>query len=251
VAPGWRADLLVLDSLERFEVNTVFLAGRRVRDLCFPRGAGTVPANTMRLAGVGPGTFRIPAGRGRLRVIGVLPGQIVTEKRFLEARVAKGEALADPGRDLAKLAVLERHRGTGNVGLGFVQGLGLGAGALASSVGHDSHNLIVVGMNDVDMALAATECARLGGGFVAALNGRVRDCLPLPVAGLMSDRPFERVARRLRRLLGCLEPAMGRFAGNPFGTLSFLALPVIPSLKLTDKGLVDVEAFAFTPLWEM
>jgi adenine deaminase len=251
VAPGYRADLAVLDDLERFQVAEVFLAGRRLRDLRLPRGAGARPPGTMRLPELTPELFRLPEGRGRVRVIGVIPGQILTEKRLLEPTLDKGRPVADPARGLAKLAVIERHRGTGNVGLGLVQGLGLAAGALASSVGHDSHNLIVAGQDDADMALAAREVARLGGGFVAALHGRVRASLPLPLAGLMSDAPFEKTAARLEALLASLSPAMGAFHGNPFALLSFLALPVIPALKLTDKGLVDVEAFAFTPLWEM
>ncbi|MES9996869.1 adenine deaminase [Desulfovibrio aminophilus] len=249
VAPGFRADMVVLDDLERFQVAEVFLGGRRVRDLDFPRGKGATLPSSMRLPDVTPELFALPSGRGRVRVIGVIPGQILTEARLLEPTVALGRPAADPGRDLAKLAVIERHRGSGNVGLGLVQGLGLRAGALASSVGHDSHNLIVAGADDADMALAAREAARLGGGFVAALNGRVRASLPLPLAGLMSAKPLEETAVRFQQLLGSLSPAMGEFPGNPFGLLSFLALPVIPALKLTDRGLVDVNSFDFIPLW--
>jgi Adenine deaminase len=179
----------------------------------------------------------------------VIHGQILTEARLLAPTVVQGRPTADPDRDLAKLAVIERHRGSGNVGLGLVQGLGLRAGALASSVGHDSHNLIVAGVDDADMALAAREVARLGGGFVAALNGRVRAGLPLPLAGLMSAKPLEETATRFQQLLDSLSPAMGEFSGNPFGLLSFLAMPVIPALKLTDRGLVDVHSFDFIPLW--
>ncbi|WP_449242237.1 adenine deaminase [Desulfovibrio sp.] len=249
VAPGFRADLVVLDDLEGFRVAEVFLGGRRVRDLDFPRGAGAALASSMHLPEIGPELFVLPAGHGRVRAIGVIPGQLLTEARVLEPTLERGRPAADPDRDLAKLAVIERHRGTGNVGLGLVQGLGLRAGALASSVGHDSHNLIVAGMDDADMALAAREAARLGGGFVAALNGRVRAALPLPLAGLMADGSLEETSGRFARLLDSLSPALGEFRGNPFGLLSFLALPVIPALKLTDRGLVDVNAFGFTPLW--
>ena len=250
VAPGYRADLVVLDDLERVQVAEVFLGGRRLRHLRLPRGAGAKLPGTMRLPELGPDMFQLPQGRGKVRVIGVIPGQILTEKRLLEPTLAQGRPVADANRDLAKLAVIERHRGTGNVGLGLVQGLGLTAGALASSVGHDSHNLIVAGQDDADMILAAREAARLGGGFVAALHGRVRASLPLPLAGLMSDAPFEKTAARLEALLASLCPAMGAFQGNPFALLSFLALPVIPALKLTDQGLVDVDAFALVSLWD-
>ena len=250
VAPGYRADLVVLEDLETFQVAEVLLAGRRLRDLQLPHGAGAKLPGTMRLPELTPEMFRLPEGKGQVRVIGVIPGQILTEKRVLAPTLDKGRPVADAERDLAKLAVIERHRGTGNVGLGLVQGLGLTAGALASSVGHDSHNLIVAGQDDADMVLAAKEAARLGGGFVAALHGRVRASLPLPLAGLMSDAPFEQAAAQLEELLASLSPAMGTFHGNPFALLSFLALPVIPALKLTDRGLVDVESFSFTELWK-
>ncbi len=187
-----------------------------------------------------------------MAVIGIVPGQIITQKRILPPTLHNGAATADPARDLAKLAVLERHQGTGGVGLGFVTGLGLARGAVASTVAHDSHNLIVAGMDDADMALAASEAIKQGGGFSVALDGRILAAMPLPVAGLMSDRPLHEILEAhesLRRACNRLGRDDLEGMEDAFMILSFLALPVIPSLKLTDKGLVDVDRFAFTDIW--
>jgi adenine deaminase len=186
VAPGYRADLVLLDDLETFAVSRVWLGGRDVRNLNLACREVPVPKNTMRPAQVTPETFRIPARPGLVRVIGLVSGQIVTRGLTLEPRLADGLALADPQRDLAKLAVIERHHATGNVGLGFVQGLGLVAGAIAGTVSHDSHNLIVVGVNDADMAFAAQTLTKVGGGFCVVKDGRILAVVELPVAGLMS-----------------------------------------------------------------
>ena len=159
------------------------------------------------------------------------------------AAVADGHVVADPERDLAKIAVIERHHATGRVGLGLVRGFGLTAGAFASTVAHDAHNLVVVGVYDEDMALCAARAQELGGGLVVARDGAVRGELPLPIAGLLSDAPLEEVAEGLERLQDLLRE-QGVEIGAPFMTLSFLALSVIPSLKITDRGLVDVDAFA-------
>jgi adenine deaminase len=162
--------------------------------------------------------------------------------------VRDGEAVADAGRDILKLAVIERHRGTGNVGLGFVQGLGLEHGALAGSVGHDAHNLIVAGCDDASMMTAARRVGDLGGGLVAAVGEEVLGEVPLPIAGLMSDRPLETVRRQMDELVRAAH-SMGSGLHDPLMTLGFLALEVIPALKLTDQGLVDVEQFDFVPLF--
>jgi adenine deaminase len=180
--------------------------------------------------------------------MGIIPGQIITEDLRMDARIANGEAVADPARDLAKLAVFERHNATGNVGLGFVTGLGLKAGALAGSVAHDSHNLIVGGMSDADMIAAAREVVRIGGGLAVAHEGKVLASLPLPIAGLMSDAPVQEVLDGLKAINDALG-TLGYKLGSPFAALSFLALPVIPALKLTDKGLVDVTKFQPVDLW--
>jgi len=160
----------------------------------------------------------------------------------MEPTVAAGQVVADPARDLLKIAVVERHHGSGNVGLGLVQGIGLERGAMASSVAHDSHNIVVVGVSDEDMHAAVAAIADLGGGQVVVEEGQTKAVVALPIAGLMSDRPLEQVRDGVRGLdeaakaLGCTLP-------DPFMTLSFLALPVIPELRLTDLGLVDVNRF--------
>lgn len=250
LAPGWRADFVLLDDLESFTIAQCWLGGRPVAELDFASSV-PLPGNTMRLGRpLAPELFAIPAAGRRARVIGVVPGQIVTQALEADVPARGGLAQADPGRDLAKLAVVERHAATGNVGLGFVQGLGLARGAVASSVAHDSHNIVAAGMDDADLALAARAVAEAGGGLAAVLAGRVLALLPLPVAGLMSDRGADEVVAGLETLRaatrGLLHPGHD---ADPFMTLSFLALPVIPALKLTDRGLVDVERFAHVPLF--
>ena len=256
VAPGYAADLLVLDDLESVKVSRVFKAGRQVaRD---GRATGSAPATAP--AGIVHASVNIdagsldrlavplPAAAGRLRVIGIIPGQIVTEELRVEPPSAAGIVVADTGRDILKLAVIERHHASGNLGIGFVRGLGLKEGALASTVAHDSHNIIAAGTNDDDIRAAVLELGRIGGGIAVVARGEVLASLPLPVAGLMTDRPVGEVAAAAGRAseaaagLGCALP-------DPFITMSFLALPVVPALKLTDKGLVDVEQFRIVELF--
>ena len=252
IFPGARADLVVVKDLESFEVQAVWVAGRLVaregrlcdEKLPQPEEALARPFTLPRDL-----DLRVPVQGKRLRVIGLIPGQIVTEHLLLEPTVKDGLVAADPERDLAKIVCIERHHGTGHYTVAFVRGFGLKSGALASTVAHDSHHLLVVGMNDEDILLAAKELARLGGGQVVVNKGQIMASLPLPVAGLMSTLPANEVAKRLEALhqaakaLGCLLP-------EPFMSLSFLALPVIPYLKITDQGLVDVERFEFVSLME-
>ena len=193
-----------------------------------------------------PVDFAVVAA-GAVRVIGVDAGTIVTRALVGEPLRRDGESCADPGRDLAKLAVIERHRGTGRIGRGFAQGFGLQAGALASSHAHDAHNIVVIGMNDEDMAAAANRLRQIGGGQVVVMDGRVIAELPCPIGGLLSDLTFEEVAERTR----ILEEAAGELGTtlpSPFMAMSFLALSVIPELKMTDRGLVDVNRFELVPL---
>jgi adenine deaminase len=171
----------------------------------------------------------------------------VTEALVEEPRVEDGHAHADPERDLAKLAVIERHLGTGRIGLGFVRGFGLARGALASTFSHDAHNLVVVGMSDEDMAAAAARVGELGGGLVVVDDGRVVAELPLPVAGLISDLPLADVIERSEATVAAVH-ALGSSVESPFQSMAFLALSVIPSLKLTDRGLVDVDRFELVSL---
>ena len=253
VAPGYRADLVVVNNLEEFQVEKVLHQGRLVaahgnltEDI--PSGPAPISAPGLRLTNFTAASFAIPAAADLIKVIKILPGQIITEKIVVPTPAAAGLVQADPTRDLLKLAVLERHRGTGNVGLGLVQGLGLARGALASSVAHDSHNIIVAGVSDQDMWLAVRHLAEIGGGLAVAAGGEIVADLPLPVAGLMSTRPVAAVAAGHARVTRAARD-LGSSLPDPFMALSFLALPVIPALKLTDRGLVDVDRFDFVPLF--
>lgn len=248
VAPGFRADCLLLDDLANFTIKEVFLAGKPFSAADFIAPQVALPRNTVLVGKLVAESFRIVAGGTTIKVIGLIPGQLVTEKITLSAKLSNGFAVADAKRNLAKLAVIERHSGSGRIGLGFVQGLGLKRGALASTVAHDSHNLIVVGMSDADMLLAAQAVKDMGGGLVVVDDGAIRGRLPLPVAGLMSVEKAETTAAALTSLQ---EMASGLGSVNdPFMMLSFLALPVIPSLKLSDQGLIDVDEFSLTDLWQ-
>jgi adenine deaminase len=241
IAPGYVADLALLDDLTGFRASLVLKDGRRP-----DYGPRTRPglADTMRSVGV---SFAIDGSPERVRVIEIQPGQLITGTSIERPLVVHGRVVSDPERDLAKIAVIERHHATGRVGLGLVRGFGLRAGAFASTVAHDAHNLVVVGVSDVDMKVCADRAQELGGGLVVARGGQVRGELALPVAGLLSDQPVEVVATRLEELQELLAE-QGVAIGAPFMTLSFLALSVIPSLKITDRGLVDVDAFQLVPL---
>jgi adenine deaminase len=251
VAPGMRADLVLLDDLETFSCARVYKDGALVAvdGRAEPFDRQPIPErvrSTMRAAPLGPDAFAIPAV-SRARVIETIPGQLITNAREEAPSVADGFVVADPARDLAKIAVIERHHATGRVGLGLVRGFGLRTGAFASTVAHDAHNLVVVGMSDADMTACAARLQGIGGGIAVARDGEVRGELALPVAGLLSDEPVEEVVERLERLQDMLHD-QGVGDDAPFMTLSFLALSVIPSLKITDRGLVDVDRFELVPL---
>jgi adenine deaminase len=244
IAPGLRADLVLLEDLRDFRPVGVYKDGAPVEH--FPRPP--LPELVRETVRCGPlDGFAIPHEGGRVRVIETVPGQLITHAREEEPSVQGGEIVADPQRDLAKIAVVERHHATGRTGKGLVRGFGLRAGAFASTVAHDAHNLVVVGVDDADMTACATRLQELGGGIVVARDGTVRGELPLPVAGLLSDAPVEEVVERLEALHGMLRE-QGVNDPAPFMTLSFLALSVIPSLKITDRGLVDVDRFVLVPL---
>ena len=246
VAPGYVADLLVLPDLERFVPDVVLKRGRTIDDV----PSASVPEwvrQTVRIAPVTSAQFAIPWERGTARAIGLVVDQVVTESLSREPLVVDGHAVSDPERDLVKLAVVERHLGTGRIGLGLLSGSGLRRGALASTVAHDAHNIVVVGASDDDMAFAVQRLAEVGGGVVAVEDGRITAECPLPVAGLLSDQPLDVVVAQSR---ACNDAAaqLGWSGATPFLTLAFLGLSVIPSLKLTDKGLVDVDRFELVPL---
>ena len=247
VAPGYVADLLLLPDLERFVPDTVLKRGRPLEDV--PRR--DVPdwvRQTVRVKPVTAADFAIPwEGGGAARSIGLVTDQVVTESLEREPLVVDGHAVSDPGRDLVKIAVLERHLATGRIGFGLLSGSGLRRGALASTVAHDAHNLLVVGASDEDMAFAVRRLAEVGGGIVAVDDGRIVAECPLPVAGLLSDQPLDVVVEQSRACNDAAH-ALGWRGATPFLTLAFMALSVIPSLKLTDRGLVDVDRFEIVPL---
>jgi adenine deaminase len=246
VAPGYQADLLLLPDLVTFVPDLVLKAGRPVAQIPEAEVPDWVK-QTVRVGALGPEVFRIPWEGGRARVIGLVPGQILTEALIDEPATRAGEAVADVERDLAKIAVVERHLGTGRIGRGFVRGFGLQRGALASTVAHDAHNIVVVGMDDASMAFAVRRLANLGGGIVAVDGGHVLAELALPVAGLLSDAPLDDVLDASRAIVAAAAE-LGCTLEAPFQHLAFLALSVIPSLKLTDRGLVDVDRFELVPL---
>ena len=248
IAPGFLADFLLLDDLESCAIHTVFRQGRKVTAETFAGRSMPPPpgGNTMHRQPVTAEAFRIPATGAATPVIGIIPGKILTQR--LEANLPYRDGLrhADPEHDLLKVCVLERHGRNGNIGRGFVKGFGFRRGALASSVGHDSHNICVVGAGDDDMAAAVNRLLALGGGLVAVEAGRVLAELALPFAGLMSLAPFETVRQDLTTLRTAVR-AMGCLLPEPFLQLAFLPLPVIPHLKITDLGLVDVDRFQLLP----
>jgi adenine deaminase len=246
IAPGYQADLLLLPDLESFVPETVLKRGSPPDEI----ERADVPEwvkHTVRVRHVAARDFAVPWQGGSARVIGVIPDQILTEGLTDEPRVEDGHAVADPERDLAKIAVVERHLGTGRHAVGFVRGFGLRTGALASTFSHDAHNIVVVGMDDQDMARAVARLSEIGGGVVVVEDRGVRAELPLPIAGLISEAPLAEVVEASR---GCIEAAakLGCALPSPFQTMAFLALSVIPSLKITDQGLVDVDRFELVPL---
>jgi adenine deaminase len=246
IAPGYQADLLLLPDLESFVPETVLKRGRPVGEIERVEVPEWVK-HTVRVRHVAARDFAIPWEGGKARVIGVIPDQIVTESLVEEPTVEDGHAVADPDRDLAKIAVIERHLGTGRRGVGLVRGFGLCSGALASTFSHDAHNIIVVGVDEQDMARAIARLTEIGGGVVVVEDRGVRAELALPVAGLISEAPLAEVVAASR---GCIEAAakLGCKLPSPFQTMAFLALSVIPSLKITDQGLVDVDRFELVPL---
>jgi len=247
VAPGYVANLIVIDDLSKLSVDMVFHKGKLAAQKGKPLFSASWRSDPEITHSVNVKPFnvealKIPASRKNLPIIEIVPGQVTTKSIKLEVKVRNGFVVPDIEQDILKLVVVERHKASGNIGLGLVKGFGLKKGALGSSIAHDSHNIIVAGTNDQDIFAAVKEIERLQGGLVAAAGGKIKGSLALPIAGLLSEEPLEAVVSKLEELqkiaagLGCVLP-------SPFATLSFLALPVIPELRLTDKGLVDVIAF--------
>ncbi len=244
VAPGWRADLVVIDSLENCKAGMVFAAGRRVTDELFASRKAVAPVglDSVKAREVKAADFGVPVAEGETPVIGVMPGKIITEHRRYRLPTSGNQTSVDLENDVIKVAVIERHGKNGNHANGFVQGFGLKKGAIASTVGHDSHNICVVGVSEEDMALAANRLGEIKGGFVVVEDGKVTGEIPLPVAGLMSLEPYESVRDTLHHLRQAAY-ALGTTLEEPFLQVAFLPLPVIPHLKISDKGMVDVDQF--------
>lgn len=253
IAPGYQADLVSFDDFEHLNIKKVFKKGRLIaengllQDVIQPyetpqKIKDSVHVDFSRIIGHIGYIRPIPK---MVKVIGIIPDQIIT-KKVLET-IPTGEG--DPSRDILKIVVIERHKETGNIGIGFVQGFGLIEGAIGSSVAHDSHNIVIVGTNDEDIMTAAVEIAKMGGGEIVVAKGEIKASLPLPIAGLISEEAIE-VVKEKELILIQEAKKSGCSLNNPFMTLSFLSLPVIPELKLTDKGLVDVVKFQIVPLFE-
>ena len=257
VAPGKWADLVVVEDLRRFKAETVLIGGEVVAE----KGrylAGfkkpppkTALKNTMNFERIKPRDLSVRCNLGdevAVRVIGLVEGQLYTEHLKVRMKVVNGEVRADPTRDILKVCVVERHKRTGRVGKGFLKGFGLKEGAVASSVAHDSHNVIAVGVDDVDICLAVNRLKETGGGLTVTCKGKVLSDLPLPVAGLMSMKTAGEVSAQMKRLHEAAA-SLGCRVESPFVALSFLSLPVIPKLKITDLGLIDVEKFEIVGLF--
>lgn len=252
IAPGRQADLVVFSDIHKPLTEQVYCRGiltaengKILPQIQAPPPAAIAPSMQVDLHKI---DFTIAAEKKNIRVIEILADQLITHERIKQPAVENGRAVSDPSRDLLKIAVVERHRGTGNIGKGFVKGFGLKHGALASSVAHDSHNIIIVGATDADMQTALEAVVKMGGGLAAVSEQKVLARLALPLAGLMSLEPVSDVRDQLDRLINIAHD-MGSELTDPFMTLSFLALPVIPALKLTDKGLIDVNKFEVVPLF--
>ncbi len=251
IAPGMRADLVALEDLRGFRVRQVFKGGVLVAEdgRFLPRVAPGPPApGAMCVAWEKMDGIAVRTEGEEMLVIGVIPDQIITEKLRERPKVEGGMAVSDPARDLLKICVFERHRGTGNVGVGFIRGFGLREGALASTVAHDSHNLLAVGASDDEIMAAARAVERMGGGQVVLRGETVLAELPLDIGGLMSTLPLQEVKERVASLQEAAR-SLGCPLAEPFMALSFMALPVIPELKITDRGLFDVGTFSHQPLF--
>lgn len=249
VAPGLRADLAVLDDLETCQVSRVFSAGRMVDAALFAGRPAIAPIGrgSLRARRVTAADFAAPGSGPSTPVIGVVPGKIITQRHDLFLPYSGGERRIDRDQDVIKVAVVERHGraapGARGIGVAFVTGFGLRRGAIASSVGHDSHNITVVGADESDMAVAVNRLGEIEGGFVVVEGGRVLAELALPLAGLMSQMPFDAIRQSLVTLRAAAR-GLGVVLPEPFLQVAFLPLPVIPHLKITDRGLVDVDRFA-------
>jgi len=253
ITPGNLADMVVVEDLKKFDIKQVFKNGKLVAEngkpiYEIPERPKASIRSSVNIKWLEGGEFVISAKTNRCHVIGLIKDQIVTEKLIEEPKIVDGKIVSDPERDLLRCYVLERHHASGRIGYGLVKGFGFKSGAIASTISHDSHNIVVVGVSDEDILKAVIQLNKMGGGIVVTNNGEVIDALELSIGGLMSSQPLELVNQKIKNLnietkkLGCL-------LSDPFMQVSFIALPVIPKLKITDKGLVDVEKFEFVDLF--
>ncbi|WP_299908711.1 adenine deaminase [uncultured Paracoccus sp.] len=248
IAPGKRADIVVLADLAACRADLVIAGGRVVDDAAFAARGTVAPVarHSVKPPTISAESFRYAGNRAETPVIGILPGKIITEHLTEDITPESGDKRPDPALDLARVTVIERHGRNGNIANGFVRGFGMTKGAIAATVCHDHHNIIAVGVDYADMALAAQRLAEIEGGFVVAEGGKVLAELALPIAGLMSLEPFEVVEQQLRDLRAAAL-GLGVTLEEPFLQMAFLALPVIPHLKITDHGMVDVDRFEVMP----
>lgn len=251
IAPRFWADFVVFDDLKNFRVRQTYKKGVLVAEdgkyLARSPARVPLPRSTMNLR-YRPEDIRVKAATGKMRVIEIIPDQIVTREVQVTPRIEAREVVADVERDILKMVVIERHRATGNVGVGFVRGFKLKHGAIGSTVAHDAHNVVVVGTNDTDILRVIEELEKLQGGQIAVANGKIKAALGLPVAGLVSDRPLAEVMQRIDALNAAAQE-LGCDLAAPFMTLSFLSLSPIPALKLTDQGLIDATKLRKTTLF--
>jgi adenine deaminase len=253
LAPGFAADVVVLDSLKKLNVEMVFKRGKLVARDGELLDLGVVPPKVTLRSSVNvkfleADDFKMKAAGRRVRAIEILPKEIKTREVVVDAKVESGFAVSDPDRDIIKLMVIERHHASDNIGRGFIKGLGLKRGAIASSVSHDSHNIVVAGANDEDMLEAVIDICRMKGGLTIVSGGKVLSRLALPVAGLMSEEPMAKVRDGLEDLEKAAKE-IGIDIDDPFMALSFVTLAVVPDLKLTDLGLFDVTKFKFVDVF--
>ncbi|MHA2151509.1 MAG: adenine deaminase [Candidatus Thorarchaeota archaeon] len=255
VAPGYHADIVVLDSLEKVNVQMVFKQGimvakdgKMIQDF----GVDEQPRlrRSVNIHYLEPEDFQVKARGDQMNVIGLVPDQVVTDHLIEDTKIVDGLAVPDIARDLAKIAIIERHNASEPRAVGFVKGMGIKDGAMVSSIAHDSHNIVAVATNDRDLIEAAIQIVRMQGGIALAKGGKIIDSLPLPIAGLMSDQPIEHVNERLKDLKKSAK-LLGTPLEEPFMAMAFLSLPVIPKLKITDLGLVDVARFRHIDLFDV
>ena len=255
VAPGYNADIVVLDSLEKINVEMVYKQGILVAKngkMVEEFGVEKQPRlrRSVNIHYLEPEDFQVKARGDRMNVIGMIPDQVITEHLVEETKVVDGLVVPDIDRDIAKVTIIERHNASEPRAVGFVKGMGIKEGAMVSSIAHDSHNIVAVATNDKDLIEAAVQIVRMQGGIALAKDGKVIESLPLPIAGLMSDQPIEHVSERLKDLKTAAQ-TLGTPLEEPFMAMAFLSLPVIPKLKITDLGLVDVDRFRLIDLFDV